>query len=244
MTWSPDFEGGVRVRCRVERSLWLCRCWLRLVTQQLVMRRLQELNQLMMIRVGLRAELRDWIYENGLYFGDTLEEENGASASQESVPKAEEHLPQQPPMPQQHGDPEQERNDDVDHPSLPPQEPQELNWLPLQLNWPTVPPITGRTIGARARAVERTIPAPAAPSEAPPSYKAPPQQPPSAFRLDNVEDPFAQIRAAEDAVAQLPCPVCGGRMIARMNGGTQNLFLGCRTWPVCRGTRDPNRGWT
>jgi len=36
----------------------------------------------------------------------------------------------------------------------------------------------------------------------------------------------------------LTCPVCGGRMVSRLNKQKQQRFWGCMAFPKCRGTRD------
>ena len=40
---------------------------------------------------------------------------------------------------------------------------------------------------------------------------------------------------APAAVAQA-CPSCGGKLVARKNRRTGDRFLGCETYPACRGT--------
>ncbi len=38
------------------------------------------------------------------------------------------------------------------------------------------------------------------------------------------------------AVVAQPCPSCGGRLVERKNRHTGDRFLGCETYPACRGT--------
>lgn len=35
-----------------------------------------------------------------------------------------------------------------------------------------------------------------------------------------------------------PCPQCGQSMVVRLNRQSRSEFLGCSTYPACRGTRD------
>ena len=35
-----------------------------------------------------------------------------------------------------------------------------------------------------------------------------------------------------------PCPVCGGKMVSRLNKAKQQRFWGCADFPRCKGTRD------
>lgn len=34
------------------------------------------------------------------------------------------------------------------------------------------------------------------------------------------------------------CPVCGARLVARVNRRTSETFLGCTRYPECRGSRN------